>query len=167
MHKLGVVHGNLRVVRPFPHLRFVQALTYLWQKNVLVDANGHACVAGLGIAFRPFDMSGGDIDWYFHGLAPELVDSSLPTLTRLPPTKDSDVYAFGVLAWEVSPALECLMCELLTEWGSLGFRSASAVPRIRDQRSYHDGGGGASTAPSRTSLPFRWYMGDDRGMLEQ
>ena len=118
MHKLGVVHGNLKAVCSFLRLRFVQVLT-LPQKNVLVDTNGDARVGGLGVAFRPFDMSGGDIDWYFHGLAPELVVPSLPTLTRLPATKDSDVYAFGVLAWEVSPALECLMCELLNGVGIL------------------------------------------------
>jgi hypothetical protein len=99
------------MVCPFLHLHFAQALIFL-QKNILVDANGDACVAGLGIAFHPFDMPSGGTDLYLHGFAPELVDPSLSGLTRFPRTKNSDVYAFGVLAWEVSSMLEYLMCEL-------------------------------------------------------
>jgi serine/threonine protein kinase len=116
MHQLGIVHGHLKAVCPFLHLHFVQVFKFL-QKNVLVDANRNACVAGLGIAFHSFNMPGGGIHWYFHGLAPELVDHSLPASTRLPTTMNSDVYAFGVLAWEVSPTLECLMYELLNGSG--------------------------------------------------
>jgi hypothetical protein len=116
MHKLDVVHGNLKAVCPFLHLHFVQALTLL-KKNVLVDTSGNAYVAGLGMAFHPFNMPGGGIDWYFHGLAPELANPSLPTLLSLPTTKKGDVYAFGILALEVSPTFECHMGERLNGAG--------------------------------------------------
>ena len=116
MHKLDVVHGNLKAVCPFLYLSIVHVLTFL-QKNVLVDANGHACVAGLGIAFHPFDMPGGGIDWYFPGLAPELINPSLP-MWSIPPTTESDVYAFGVLACGVSLTFKRLMRKLLNEVGA-------------------------------------------------
>ena len=50
-------------------------------------------------------MPGVDIDRFFHGTAPELVDPQRFQLTDTGPTTASDVYAFGVLAWEVSREL--------------------------------------------------------------
>jgi hypothetical protein len=50
-----------------------------------------------------------DIDRFFHGAAPELVYPQSSGLTDTGPTKESDMYAFGVLAWEVSPTLERLI----------------------------------------------------------
>ena len=47
-------------------------------------------------------MPGVDIDRFFHGAAPELVDPQRFRLTDTGATTASDVYAFGVLAWEVS-----------------------------------------------------------------
>ena len=50
-----------------------------------------------------------DIDRFFHGTAPELVDHQRIGLTDTGTTKESDAYAFGVLAWEASPTPECPM----------------------------------------------------------
>lgn len=46
-----------------------------------------------------------DIDRFFYGAAPELADHERFGLTDTGVTKASDVYAFGVLAWEVSMML--------------------------------------------------------------
>lgn len=47
-------------------------------------------------------MPGVDVDRFFHGAAPELVDPQRFRLTDTGATPASDVYAFGVLTWEVS-----------------------------------------------------------------
>ena len=75
----------------------------LAQTNILVDASGRARVAGLGAAVLPSAMPGVDIDSFFPGAAPELVGPQHLGLVDTGATKDSDMYAFGVLAWEASP----------------------------------------------------------------
>jgi len=107
MHKLDFVHGNLKIVRLFLHPHIDHALTFV-QTNILVDAGGHARVGGLAVAFHPPATPGVEIDMFFHGAAPELVHPQRFGLADTGATKDSDMYAFGVLAWEVSPILECL-----------------------------------------------------------
>ena len=72
------------------------------QTNVLVDAGGRARIAGLGAASVQSNESGVDVDRFFHGAAPELVDPQRFRLVNTGATTASDVYAFGVLAWEVS-----------------------------------------------------------------
>ena len=54
------------------------------------------------MALLPSGIPGVDIDRFFHGAAPELVDHERFGLTDTGATTASDVYAFGVLAWEVS-----------------------------------------------------------------
>jgi len=73
-----------------------------FQTNVLVDADGHTSLAGLGTASIPSIVPGTDVDRFFHGAAPELIDPQHFQLTNTGATDASDVYAFGVLAWEVS-----------------------------------------------------------------
>ena len=77
------------------------------QTNILIDARGRVYVAGFGVAFLQSPMPGVDIDRFFHGTAPELVNCQSIESISTGITKDSDVYAFSVLAWEVSPTLEC------------------------------------------------------------
>ena len=60
-------------------------------------------------------MPGVDIDRFFHGAAPELVDPQRFGLTNAGTTKESDAYAFGVLALEVSLTPECVMVGYSTE----------------------------------------------------
>jgi len=43
-----------------------------------------------------------DVDRSFHGAAPELIDPRRFGFVGTEGTKASDVYAFGIIAWEVS-----------------------------------------------------------------
>jgi hypothetical protein len=109
MHDLDIIHANLQTVR----LHFsptLHSILTVSQNNILVDLDGSARVAGLGSAFVPSQhhptWSGMDAELLFYGAAPELVRLQPPASIRT--TKESDVYAFALLAWEVSflpPAL--------------------------------------------------------------
>ena len=108
MHELNVVHKNLKIVYSFLHLHSGHALTFV-QTDILVDHDGHARVAGLGAALLPSAMPGVDIDRFFHGAAPELIEHQRLRSTNAEATKASDAYAFGVLALEVRPTLQYLV----------------------------------------------------------
>jgi hypothetical protein len=77
------------------------ALTFI-QTNILVDADGHTRVAGLGATSIPSTTPRVEVDRFFHGAAPELIEPRRFRLTNTGATTASDVYAFGVLAFEVS-----------------------------------------------------------------
>lgn len=74
------------------------------QQNILVDAVGHTRIAGLGAASMPSSLLTVDVDRGFYGAAPELIDPQRFGLVGTESTKASDVYAFGIIAWEVSRA---------------------------------------------------------------
>ena len=101
MHKLNVVHGNLKSVCSFHCLPSGRTLTFL-QTNVLIDPGGHAYVAGLGTAPLSPTGPGVDIDRFSCGTAPELVDPQRFGSSSIGATKASDMYAFAILSWEVS-----------------------------------------------------------------
>ena len=61
----------------------------------------HAYIAGLGAASILPAIPTTDIDRAFHGAAPELIDPERWGLADAGATMASDVYAFGVLTWEV------------------------------------------------------------------
>jgi len=103
MHDINVVHGNIKIVRTFLHLHFGHALTFV-QTNILVNAGGHIRIAGLGAASVPPTLPSTDVDRVFHGAAPELTVPQRFRFGGTEVTKASDVYAFGVVAWEVSRA---------------------------------------------------------------
>jgi len=127
LHKLNVIHGNLKIVRPLLHPHIGHALTFV-QRNILVDVGGHARVAGLGVASLPSATPKVDVDRFFHGAALELVHPQRFGLTNTGATKESDMCAFGVLAWEVSLTLECLSGQLPNcARPFLDFRWASSV----------------------------------------
>lgn len=113
MHKLHIVHGNLKIVCSTTPC--ISHKLIFVQTNILIDAHGHARVAGLGVSFLSSPVPGVDVDRFFHGTAPELVDPQRFGLTDTRTTKESDVYAFGVMAWEVSPKPECPRTNYSTE----------------------------------------------------
>jgi hypothetical protein len=59
-------------------------------------------VGGLGAASIPSTGSHAEVDRFFHGAAPELIEPQRFRLANTGATAATDVYAFGVLAWEVS-----------------------------------------------------------------
>ena len=73
-----------------------------FQTNILINADGHVRVAGFGAASISSPVLRVDVDRFFHGAAPELVDPQRFRMTSAGATMATDVYAFGVLAWEVS-----------------------------------------------------------------
>ncbi|KAF9651701.1 kinase-like protein [Thelephora ganbajun] len=86
MHDLGIIHGNLKT------------------NNILIDLNGTAHIAGLGSAFVPSQnhaaWSEMDVELLFYGTAPELM-CPRPPGSRIRTTKECDIYAFALLAWEL------------------------------------------------------------------
>lgn len=93
-----------------------------------MGGDGRVRIAGLGTASIPSTASAMDVDRSFHGAAPELIDPQRFRLTDSGATMASDVYAFGVLAWEVS-------CEFVKSLGYFsdemgpGFCRTRSVPR--------------------------------------
>lgn len=85
----------------FLYLRSSHALISV-QSNVLVDVGGHIRIAGFGAASIPSTMRGVDVDRFFHGAAPELIDPQSFGSIYTEITKASDTFAFGAIAWEVS-----------------------------------------------------------------
>lgn len=75
------------------------------QNNILVDFDGTARIAGLGSAFisTQNDNTSSELDTEApsYGTAPELVFPT-PLESVIQTTKESDIYAFGLLAWEAS-----------------------------------------------------------------
>ena len=75
------------------------------QRNILVDKDGVARLGGLGsalISSLPASWSDVTSERWFSGIAPELVSPSAFGLTRPRITKATDMFAFGMLVWEVS-----------------------------------------------------------------
>ena len=74
-----------------------------FQDNILVDLDGTAQIAGLGSALilgHTTTQSETSVEWSFRGSAPELMYPEEFGLSHPQNSKASDVYAFGVLAWE-------------------------------------------------------------------
>ena len=73
--------------------------------HILVDTNGHGCLAGFGLVTTSSDRStdtsslttGGTIRW----MSPELLDPGRFGLTEGHSTKESDCYALGMTIYEV------------------------------------------------------------------
>ena len=77
----------------------------LFQRNVLVDSNGVARLGGLGSAFAlslPASWSEVAAGRLFCGIAPELINPHTFGLVHARTTKATDMFAFGMLTWEVS-----------------------------------------------------------------
>lgn len=101
MHNVNVVHGNLKIVRTFLCPRFSNALMFV-QTNILIGAGGYVRTACPGTAFTSFTTSRMDVDRFSHGPKPKLINPRRFGSVNIEITKASDIYAFGVIAWEVS-----------------------------------------------------------------
>jgi len=106
MHHLGFIHGNLEIVschtpHPFAHHKLT---VKFFQTNVLVDSEGTPRIAGLGSAIPEFpSVTCSEVPGVLtRSSAPELMDPGAFGLPSARPTKASDVYAFGVLVYQVS-----------------------------------------------------------------
>ena len=110
MHDLDIVHGNVRTVSPpIPHPRVTRFTFALCQTNVLVDKDGTPQISGFGNASilprstRGTIGGGASTDQFFRNRAPEMTRPgvSLDGADPMHPTKACDMYAFGVMTWEV------------------------------------------------------------------
>jgi len=106
MHDLGVVHGNLEIVSYCTlfsaYHMFTFAFTFL-QINVLVDSEETSRIAGLGSVrwkSSPAPWSE-DPHELTRCSAPELANPDAFGLPKPHTTEASDIYAFGVLAYQV------------------------------------------------------------------
>jgi hypothetical protein len=84
-------------------LHQLKKLTYS-QHNILVSPDGIPCITGFGSSFiisRPDLWSERDDVAFHRGSAPELLLSPKPGEPAVQVTKESDMYAFGMLTWEV------------------------------------------------------------------
>ena len=103
MHDLDIVHGTLKIVRSSTRFWHVCHMFTSFQDNILVDLDGTTRIAGLGSALilghttvSP-EMS---VRWPFRGSAPGLMHPEELGLSHPQNSKASDMYSFGVLAWE-------------------------------------------------------------------
>lgn len=89
------------------------------QRNILVDSNGVARLGGLGSAFAlslPASWSDIGAERLFCGIAPELINPHTFGLVHARTTKATDMFAFGMLAWEVSLVIASPDLEVFTRW---------------------------------------------------
>jgi len=89
LHEMGLVHGDLKCI------------------NILVDEQEHACLADLGLAALHYDgkadfIKGTTVVGFSRRwTAPEIFDPQRFNLSRSRFTKESDVYAFSMVMWEI------------------------------------------------------------------
>jgi len=104
----------------------------------MVDSSGVARLGGLGSAFSlslPASWSDIVAGQMFCGIAPELINPHAFGLVRARNTKATDVFAFGMLAWEVS---RTLLCRPISRCSPIG-----VVPR---------------SLPGNRHTPVRWRL---------
>jgi len=86
----------------------------------LVDNDGVARLGGLGHASSlsvPASWSDVGTGGLFCGVAPELLDPQAFGLVHARTTKATDMFAFGMLAWEVGRVFVCLS---ISRYSSIG-----------------------------------------------
>ena len=105
MHDQGIIHGNLRGVRSNPTVTLPHPSLLNPKSNILIDNNGHACLADFGLLRILSDeptitsLAGGDTTAQW--MSPELLYPNKFGLTDGRPTKESDCYALGMTIYEV------------------------------------------------------------------
>ena len=109
IHKNGVVHGDLKGVRgTFPlHRPLVDSGNH--QDNILVDSNhtarladfGLASVTAVGVKIPGFSFSVHRGEGTYAWMAPEILGT---TAESVPKSKQADIYATGMVIYEVTPS---------------------------------------------------------------
>lgn len=106
LHEKDIVHGDLKGVRSSGNFVFVAHLDT--QANILVNDKCHAVLADFGlIAVIPTNsfrltmttVGAGTVRW----MAPELLNPEAYNFTHCKPSKESDMYALGMVIYEVGP----------------------------------------------------------------
>ena len=156
MHDTGFIHGNLEIVscyapHPFAHHTLNAAF---FQRNVLVDSEGTPRIGGLGSAISEFSSGARSEvpDMLTRSSAPELMDPGAFGLSSARPTKASDVYAFGVLLYQVNH-VPIVLPSQSTQTFVAGFCGQSRVPQLERHPSgllYARGVTSTTARPSRT-----------------
>ncbi|KAF9778003.1 kinase-like domain-containing protein [Thelephora terrestris] len=82
MHRHGIAHGNIKIA------------------NILVSGAGCVRIGSLGTACAQSTAPTVDVDRFFPGAAPEITDPQRWGTSEAGASKSSDLFAFGVLAWE-------------------------------------------------------------------
>ena len=138
------------------------------QVNILVDSNRTARIAGLGSAFIPSQnhatWSAMDAELLFYGTAPELVRPK-PPRSRVLTSKESDIYAFAVLAWEVCHFPPTLFQTFTKSYRSTGFCGAGSFPKRTSASGDLPTCKRCSTTSARPPRPFRPSLEFDSNML--
>jgi serine/threonine protein kinase len=103
LHSLGIVHGDLKGVRPLHECLHV---SYDCQPNILICDSYRACLADFGLTTIDLDTihtysttstTIGSVQW----MAPELFDPDQYGLYKSVPSRESDIYALGIVIYEV------------------------------------------------------------------
>ena len=89
---MGISKGY--VSEPRSHLPSLSC----FQAKILINDNGHACLAGFGLLMVVPDQS---TDTSLQWMSPELIDPGCFNLTESRRTKESDCYSLGMAIYEV------------------------------------------------------------------
>ncbi|EMD36223.1 hypothetical protein CERSUDRAFT_84290 [Gelatoporia subvermispora B] len=90
LHEMGVVHGDLKGV------------------NVLVNEDGVACLSDFGLAALGHQGKLTTMSvaaWSSRWIAPEILDPEAFGLKKAQLTRQSDIYSFSMVAWEIFTGL--------------------------------------------------------------
>ncbi|UYV68387.1 ACVR1C, partial [Cordylochernes scorpioides] len=143
----------------------------LKSKNILVKANGQCAIADLGLAVRyhsrtnSVDIPPNTRVGTRRYLAPEVLDESI-NLANFDSFKRADIYAFGLVMWEIARCCNVGVCEcsgvVTTRWCEGIYEEhqlpyydvVPSDPTIEEMRKV------VSTDKQRPAIPNRWQSSE-------
>lgn len=104
---MGVLHGDLKGVS-LHLLNVIDRSSKVFQANILIKNDAHACLSDFGLTAVTYDPNTvnaittsseaiGSVRW----MAPEIIHPEESGLPRRRPSPESDIYALGMVIWEV------------------------------------------------------------------
>ena len=101
-----MIHRDLKAVCLREHTLHTHTDQHFIKANILVDPNGHACLADFGLLTIASDLAGTSSDSFLRcgtirWMGPELFQPEKFGLTGRRRTKSSDCYALGMVIYEV------------------------------------------------------------------